>query len=145
MNVQYDTRTPLYVLPADLSISITDEEQKANLLLRAETLVDSLVGFHQKRSQNQKTVFPRLQDTNTAGQPVIPWEVSQATKLMAHIIHSQGDYTGINAGDSFSLGDLKISKGNVSNSLRENLKKTPQGQEILALLSDFVSFTFKIS
>lgn len=145
MTVTLTTRTQLYAPNDQLVLDISDTA-KTNLILRAETMVDSLVGYHQKRTQTQHTVFPRLQDADAQGNGSIPWQVTQATLLMAQYLHAQSSQdVQLEAGDSLALGDFRMTKGQTPTSLRKALQNSSTGREILALLSDFVSFTFKLS
>lgn len=165
---------PTYCTVAQIKaiLTLSDDEATA-LILKAEQVVDLLVGYHDKYYwqfskdsadwQDQKTIFPRIQDTkieNDIEVPFIPYNIHRACLLIAEALNIINEKEAnaqvlddmLLGGDSAKLGDFAISKKKVDKTgdkalsfreeLIEKLKTTSQGKEGLVFLNDYSNFAF---
>lgn len=176
-----EQRTPLYTTRAKLlevnpaiqeklDAEVITAEQTDELLILAESLIDYLVGYHEKyfyqfeksdeRFQRQHTIFPRVQDENAAGNPFILEDIEKATQLLAGIIFEQlyADETStspteieyiLEKGGSVTMHGFSVSsKGGLANSqvmgsreeFREWIRGRKNGRAFLAKIQKYTNF-----
>lgn len=172
------TETPVYASVTDVQAATSNKDlqtllaaETTKLIIRAEQLIDFLVGFHKKyysqfsetddEFQEQRTIFPRIQDYDEEDDvktPFIPYSIFQATVLLAEIFYERdaadeglAELDALLGGaDSAKLGDFAITKKSKSTeavdyreSIGDYLSESPKGKRVLAYTDEFKVLTFR--